>query len=64
MHQMSKAMIAMGPPPLVITLVFIGAYLAVGIPAHFLLGPGARDYLGTIAGVFVSLAYLTLILGF
>ncbi|CAM2139553.1 MULTISPECIES: hypothetical protein [Paraburkholderia] len=53
-----------GHPTLVITLVFTAAYCAVGIPAHCLLGPGARDYYGTMAGVFAALAYLTLILGF
>lgn len=64
MNQLAKAAISLGYPPLTITLVFIVAYLAVGIPAHVLSGPGARDYFGTIAGVALSLAYLTLILGF
>jgi hypothetical protein len=53
-----------GHPTLAITPVFAAAYCAVGIPTHRLLGPGARDYYGTMAGVFAALAYLTLILGF
>ena len=43
MNQLAKAAISLGYPPLTITLVFIVAYLAVGIPAHVLCGPGARD---------------------
>ncbi|NIE67808.1 hypothetical protein [Burkholderia sp. Ax-1719] len=64
MNRLVQTAIAVGHPPLTITILFIVAYLVVGIPAHLLYGPGARDYFGTIAGVAVSLAYLTLILGF
>lgn len=44
-----------------VVLVFALGYALVGIPAHFARGPDSRDILGTIAGLFVALAYLTLL---
>ncbi|WP_321885238.1 hypothetical protein [Paraburkholderia bannensis] len=64
MNQLAKAAISLGHPSLTISVLFVAAYLVVGIPAHVLFGAGARDYFGTIAGVAVGLAYLTLILGY
>jgi hypothetical protein len=52
------------PPPLMVPIVFLVAYLAIGVPAHLFQGPVARDIFGTMAGVFASLFYLTLIIGF
>jgi hypothetical protein len=51
------------PPPLMISLVFIAAYLMIGIPAQFRSGSVARNIHGTIAGLCAGLAYLTFILG-
>lgn len=64
MNRIAHVAISVGHPPLTITVLFIVAYLLVGIPAHLLSGAGARDYFGTMAGVTVSLAYLTLLLSF
>ncbi|RQR70914.1 MULTISPECIES: hypothetical protein [Burkholderia] len=52
------------PPPLMVSIVFLVAYMAIGIPAHMIRGALARDIFGTMAGVFASLFYLTLVLGF
>lgn len=52
------------PPPLMVPIVFLVAYLAIGVPAHLFQGPVARDIFGAMAGVFASLFYLTLIIGF
>jgi hypothetical protein len=52
------------PPPLMVAIVFLVAYLVIGIPAHLMRGALARDIFGTMAGVFASLFYLTLVLGF
>ncbi|KAB0644242.1 hypothetical protein [Burkholderia latens] len=52
------------PPPLMVSIVFLVAYVAIGIPAHMIRGALARDIFGTMAGVFASLFYLTLVLGF
>ncbi|EPS1224138.1 hypothetical protein QZN01_33745 [Burkholderia cenocepacia] len=52
------------PPPLMVSIVFLAAYLGIGIPAHMIRGALARDIFGTMAGVFASLFYLTLVLGF
>ncbi|HEF5870460.1 TPA: hypothetical protein SAY52_001030 [Burkholderia cenocepacia] len=52
------------PPPLMVSIVFLAAYMAIGIPAHMIRGALARDIFGTMAGVFASLFYLTLVLGF
>lgn len=52
------------PPPLMVMIVFLVAYMAIGIPAHMIRGALARDIFGTMAGVFASLFYLTLVLGF
>lgn len=54
--------VTLGPPPLIVTLVFALAYLVVGIPVHCWRGAASRDVFGTLAGVFASLAYITLIL--
>ncbi|KWE99468.1 hypothetical protein WT72_30210 [Burkholderia pseudomultivorans] len=62
MAQFSNAIAGFGPPPLIVALVFTLAYLLVGIPVHCWRGPASRDVLGTLAGVFAALAYLTLIL--
>jgi hypothetical protein len=59
-----ELMLTLGPPPFMVAAVFSIAYLAVGIPVHFSRGPVARDLLGTLAGFFAALAYITLLLGF
>ncbi|WP_321792399.1 hypothetical protein [Burkholderia pyrrocinia] len=51
------------PPPLMVSIVFLVAYIVIGIPSHIILGALARDIFGTMAGVFASLFYLTLVLG-
>ncbi|MEX3859809.1 hypothetical protein AB3X94_38145 [Paraburkholderia sp. BR10923] len=51
-------------PPLMVAIVFSVAYLLVGIPVHFTRGALARDVLGTLAGVFAALVYITWVLGF
>lgn len=50
------------PPPLVVVIVFAVTYFVVGMPLHFTRGAGYRDVLGTMAGVFVALAYITLVI--
>ncbi|WP_321800154.1 hypothetical protein [Burkholderia sp. BCC1988] len=52
------------PPPLMVSIVFGAAYLAIGIPVHIVRGAVARDVYGTMAGVFAALFYLTVVLGF
>ncbi|MGU7773311.1 hypothetical protein ACV229_24425 [Burkholderia sp. MR1-5-21] len=52
------------PPPLMVSIVFVAAYLVIGIPAHVIRGAVARDVFGTMAGVFAALFYLTIVLGF
>jgi hypothetical protein len=51
------------PPPLMVTFVFLAAYLLVGLPLHFLRGTESRDTLGTLAGLFAGLMYITFIVG-
>ncbi|KIP14252.1 putative membrane protein [Burkholderia sp. MSHR3999] len=62
MDQFLHMVVTLGPPPLIVTLVFALAYLVVGIPVHCWRGAASRDVFGTLAGVFASLAYITLIL--
>jgi hypothetical protein len=64
MHRFSIAVMSWAPPPLMVVVVFSVAYLLVGIPAHCMRGPTARDVLGTMAGIFAALVYLTLVLSF
>ncbi|SEK06579.1 hypothetical protein SAMN05192539_10372 [Paraburkholderia diazotrophica] len=52
------------PPPLMVVIVFAVTYFVVGLPVHFTRGAGYRDVLGTTAGVFVALAYITLVVHF
>jgi hypothetical protein len=47
-----------------VAIVFSIAYLAVGIPVHFTRGVASRDVIGTLAGVFAALVYITLVVGF
>jgi hypothetical protein len=47
-----------------VAIVFSIAYLVVGIPVHFTRGVASRDVLGTLAGIFASLVYITLVVGF
>ncbi|RKU01047.1 hypothetical protein C7H84_22480 [Burkholderia sp. Nafp2/4-1b] len=51
------------PPPVMVSIVFLAAYVAIVTPAHMIRGALARDIFGTMAGVFASLFYLTLVLG-
>lgn len=51
------------PPPLMVVIVFALTYFVVGLPVHFTRGAGYRDVLGTMAGVFAALVYITLIVG-
>lgn len=51
------------PPPVGVVVAFGIGYLAVGIPAHFRFGGVSRDVYGTLAGLFVALGYLALVLG-
>jgi hypothetical protein len=52
------------PPPLMVVIVFAITYFVVGLPVHFTRGAGYRDVLGTVAGVFAALVYITLVVGF
>lgn len=68
--QLGKPMLAIAdflalsvPPPLMVTFVFLVAYLLVGLPLHFLRGAESRDALGTLAGLFAGLMYITFIVG-
>jgi hypothetical protein len=47
-----------------VAIVFSVVYLLVGIPVHFTRGPVARDVLGSLAGIFAALVYMTWVLGF
>jgi hypothetical protein len=47
-----------------VVIVFSVVYLLVGIPVHFKRGTAARDVLGTLAGIFAALVYITLAVGF
>jgi hypothetical protein len=51
------------PPPLMVVIVFAVTYFLVGLPVHLTRGAGYRDVLGTMAGVFAALVYITLIVG-
>ncbi|WP_035514590.1 hypothetical protein [Paraburkholderia nodosa] len=51
-------------PPVMVALVFVAAYLLVGIPLHFLFGAEARDVWGTLAGLFAGLLYIVFIVDF
>lgn len=51
------------PPPVMVALVFVAAYLLVGIPLRFTRGPVSRDVLGSLAGIFAGLLYLVFIFG-
>ncbi|GAB5101310.1 hypothetical protein YK56LOC_70270 [Caballeronia sp. HLA56] len=54
---------AAAPPPLVVALVFLAVYLAVGIPIQLLRGSLSRNLWGTFAGVVAGLLYITFIVG-
>lgn len=64
MHRFAVALVSFAPPTLMVTIVFSVAYLLVGIPVHFKRGIAARDLLGTLAGIFAALVYITLAVGF
>ncbi|ASV99324.1 hypothetical protein [Paraburkholderia aromaticivorans] len=64
MHRFVAFVVSCAPPTLMVVIVFSVAYLLVGMPLHFARGPTARDVLGTLAGIFAALVYITLILGF
>jgi hypothetical protein len=51
------------PPPVMVALIFVAAYLLVGVPLHFLRGALSRDIWGSFAGIFVGLLYICFILG-
>jgi len=63
MRALIDVVVACARPPLMVAIVFAVAYLLVGIPVHFTRGAVARDVLGTLAGVFAALAYITWVLG-
>ncbi|RZF29642.1 hypothetical protein EVC45_10620 [Paraburkholderia sp. UYCP14C] len=63
MHGLTDVNVAFACPPLMVAIVFSVAYLLVGIPVHFTRGAVARDVLGTLAGVFAALVYITWVLG-
>jgi hypothetical protein len=63
MRALANAVVSFAPPPLMVAIVFTIAYLAVGIPVHFTRGVASRDVLGTLAGVFAALVYITLVVG-
>lgn len=64
MHRFSAVVVSFAPPTLMVVIVFSVAYLLVGIPVHFMRSPAARDVMGTMAGVFAALVYITLVVGF
>jgi hypothetical protein len=64
MRAFANAVVSLAPPPLMIAIVFSIAYLMVGIPVHFTRGVASRDVLGSFAGVFAALIYITLVVGF
>jgi hypothetical protein len=64
MHRLATVVVSFAPPTLMVVIVFALAYLLVGIPVHLTRGTAARDVLGTLAGVFAALLYITLVVGF
>jgi hypothetical protein len=64
MRALADFVLSIGPPPLMVAVVFAVAYLLVGIPVHFRRGAVARNVFGTVAGVFSGLVYITLVVGF
>ncbi|WP_321949679.1 hypothetical protein [Paraburkholderia sp. J10-1] len=52
------------PSPVMVVLVFVAAYLLVGIPLHFLAGAEARDIWGTWTGLFAALIYMVVFIDF
>ncbi|RAR57149.1 hypothetical protein C7401_11628 [Paraburkholderia unamae] len=52
------------PLPVMVALVFVVAYLLVGIPLHFLAGAEARDIWGAWAGLFAGLIYIVVFIDF
>ncbi|KAE8757784.1 hypothetical protein FSO04_22335 [Paraburkholderia madseniana] len=64
MRPFAEVVVSFAPPPLMVAIVFSVAYLLVGIPVHFTRGAAARDWLGTLAGIFAALAYIVLVVGF
>lgn len=64
MRALADFLTSLAPPPLMVAVVFTIAYLLVGVPVHFRRGAAARDVLGTMAGVFSALVYITLVVGF
>ena len=63
MHAPGNVDVAFACPPLMVAIVFAVVYLLVGIPVHFTRGAVARDVLGTLAGFFAALVYITWVLG-
>lgn len=61
MHALVE-LITTTPPPLMVVIVFAVTYFAVGVPVHLTRGAGYRDVLGTMAGIFSAIVYITLIL--
>jgi hypothetical protein len=64
MHTPISTVLSSVPPTLMVVIVFLAGYLLVGVPVHLTRGAAARDVLGTTAGVFAGIAYLTWVLGF
>ncbi|MFL9869478.1 hypothetical protein PQR67_35355 [Paraburkholderia fungorum] len=64
MRALADFVVSLAPPPLMVAVVFSLAYLLVGIPLQFRRGRDARDLVGTLAGVFAALVYITLVVGF
>ncbi len=52
------------PSPVMVALVFVAAYLLVGIPLHFLAGAEARDLWATWTGLFAALIYMVVFTDF
>lgn len=61
MHGFAVAVASFAPPPLTVVLVFLVAYLLVGIPVHLRRGAESRDLLGTLAGIFAAVIYIALV---
>ena len=64
MRPFAEVVVSFAPSPLMVAIVVSVAYLLVGIPVHFTRGATARDWLGTLAGIFAALAYIVLVVGF
>jgi hypothetical protein len=64
MHTSISTALSSIPPTLMVVIVFLTGYLLVGVPVHLTRGAAARDVLGTMAGIFAGIAYLTWVLGF